>query len=184
MNTLYKTRKELIAFCIKFEQKIDLIFFFKEECQKLPNDAVILERIKELRTLNNIIKDDSHVLNSLSSKNFYIRILDLQNQLIDDFPIEDPKDNFWNHHIRDEFIKNNKRFYEEISSFNVESNKDITKTREKMKISYDSLFSLCVDLLIWLADKFHTTYVVINIWIFCIIWPVITIILLVLVLLK
>ena len=36
------------------------------------------------------------------------------------------------------------------------------------------IFSLCVDLLMWLARKFNTTYETVNVWIFCVIWPLFT----------
>ena len=39
----------------------------------------------------------------------------------------------------------------------------------------DKIFNACVDLLQYLADKFKTDYNTINVVIFCIIWPVITI---------
>ncbi len=38
----------------------------------------------------------------------------------------------------------------------------------------DALFNLCVRLLLWLADLFGVSYNEINIWIFCVIWPVFT----------
>ncbi len=38
----------------------------------------------------------------------------------------------------------------------------------------DTLFWPCVRFLHWLAAKCGTTYEAINIWIFCVIWPVIT----------
>lgn len=36
------------------------------------------------------------------------------------------------------------------------------------------IFVLCVDLLEWAAKKLGTTYVAINVWIFCVIWPLFT----------
>jgi hypothetical protein len=48
----------------------------------------------------------------------------------------------------------------------------------------DKLFWLCVKLLHWVAAKCGTTYEAINIWIFCIIWPVITIALVVIVIVQ
>jgi len=45
----------------------------------------------------------------------------------------------------------------------------------------DFLFDLCVKILLWLADLFGVSYNTINIWIFCIIWPIITLFLIVLV---
>jgi hypothetical protein len=38
----------------------------------------------------------------------------------------------------------------------------------------DKLIWLCVKFLHWLAAKCGTTYEAVNIWVFCIIWPVIT----------
>ena len=48
----------------------------------------------------------------------------------------------------------------------------------------DKLFWLCVKFLHWLAGKCGTTYEAINIWIFCIIWPVITLALVVIVVVQ
>jgi len=39
----------------------------------------------------------------------------------------------------------------------------------------DFIFSQCVRLLEWAARKLGTTYNAINVWIFCVIWPAITI---------
>ena len=47
----------------------------------------------------------------------------------------------------------------------------------------DRTFSLCVLFLLWLAPKFNTDYRTINVWIFCIIWPIVTISLIIAVLL-
>ena len=47
----------------------------------------------------------------------------------------------------------------------------------------DKLFVACVIFLLYLADKLGTTYRAINVWIFCIIWPIITISLIIAVLL-
>ena len=38
----------------------------------------------------------------------------------------------------------------------------------------DKTFDWCVDLLLWGADLFGISYFEINIWIFCIIWPLLT----------
>jgi hypothetical protein len=38
----------------------------------------------------------------------------------------------------------------------------------------DACFDLCVDILMWLADLFGVSYNTINIWIFCILWPLLT----------
>lgn len=35
----------------------------------------------------------------------------------------------------------------------------------------DRIFDLCVELLVWLADKLGMTYKAINVWIFCVIVP-------------
>jgi hypothetical protein len=40
----------------------------------------------------------------------------------------------------------------------------------------DRIFDLCVVLLVWLAETFGTTYKAINVWIFCVIWPLITVV--------
>ena len=39
------------------------------------------------------------------------------------------------------------------------------------------IFNLCVDLLVWLAGLLGITYEEINVWIFCVIWPLITMLL-------
>jgi hypothetical protein len=39
----------------------------------------------------------------------------------------------------------------------------------------DRVFNLCVDILVSLASLFGTTYEAINIWIFCVIWPLFTV---------
>ena len=41
---------------------------------------------------------------------------------------------------------------------------------------HETLFSACVDLLKWIAECLNTTYVKVNVWIFCIMWPLYTII--------
>ncbi len=48
----------------------------------------------------------------------------------------------------------------------------------------DEIFDWCVRLLVFLAPQFGMTYKEINVWIFVIIWPVITIALAVLVILQ
>ena len=40
----------------------------------------------------------------------------------------------------------------------------------------DKIFMLCVHLLQWLADKLGMTYNEVNVWIFCVIWPIITLV--------
>jgi len=37
------------------------------------------------------------------------------------------------------------------------------------------VFDLCVRLLEWLARVFGTTYEAVNVWIFCVIWPLFTV---------
>jgi ABC-type uncharacterized transport system involved in gliding motility auxiliary subunit len=37
----------------------------------------------------------------------------------------------------------------------------------------DRIFDLCVELLVWMADKMGMTYKAINVWIFCVIVPAI-----------
>jgi hypothetical protein len=38
----------------------------------------------------------------------------------------------------------------------------------------DAIFDLCVQLLVWLADLLGITYKAVNVWIFVIIWPILT----------
>ena len=40
----------------------------------------------------------------------------------------------------------------------------------------DKIFMLCVHLLQWLAEKLGMTYNEVNVWIFCVIWPIITLV--------
>ena len=44
----------------------------------------------------------------------------------------------------------------------------------------DTIFDLCVRILVVLAELFGTTYKAINVWIFVIIWPVLTLVLVIL----
>ena len=37
----------------------------------------------------------------------------------------------------------------------------------------DRIFDLCVDLLVWLAEKFGTSYKAINVWLFCVLMPLV-----------
>jgi len=46
------------------------------------------------------------------------------------------------------------------------------------------LFDRCVELLRWTAEKCGITYEAINVWIFCIIWPLLTVALIVALALK
>jgi hypothetical protein len=41
----------------------------------------------------------------------------------------------------------------------------------------DNIFNLCVQLLLWLADLLGITYEAVNVWIFVIIWPIFTLVL-------
>jgi hypothetical protein len=41
----------------------------------------------------------------------------------------------------------------------------------------DNVFNLCVDFLVWLAGVTGTTYKQINVIIFCILWPIFTLLL-------
>ena len=53
---------------------------------------------------------------------------------------------------------------------------DRTKTYPSLPDNkIDQLFSLCVNFLLLVAKRVGMTYNEINIWIFCIIWPIITI---------
>jgi hypothetical protein len=48
----------------------------------------------------------------------------------------------------------------------------------------NQIFDLCVNLLLWLAALFGTTYKAINVWIFCILWPLATLALVVMVVIQ
>jgi hypothetical protein len=48
----------------------------------------------------------------------------------------------------------------------------------------DGVFDLCVDILLWTADLFGISYNGINVWFFCVIWPLFTLALIVLVLVQ
>lgn len=48
----------------------------------------------------------------------------------------------------------------------------------------DSIFDWCVDVLVYWAGAFGITYKEINVWIFVIIWPIVTIVLLVIIFLQ
>lgn len=48
---------------------------------------------------------------------------------------------------------------------------------EPITWSYEVVFRECVDILYLLAYVFNTSYEAINIWIFCIIWPMLFILL-------
>jgi hypothetical protein len=38
----------------------------------------------------------------------------------------------------------------------------------------DSVFRLCVDILVWLAGIFGVSYEAVNVAIFCVLWPLLT----------
>ena len=38
----------------------------------------------------------------------------------------------------------------------------------------NTIFRLCVSFLVWLAGKIGMSYEAVNVWIFCIIWPALT----------
>ena len=48
----------------------------------------------------------------------------------------------------------------------------------------DAIFDLCVKILLDLADFFGVTYKAINVWIFVIIWPILTMFLVILVVIQ
>jgi len=48
----------------------------------------------------------------------------------------------------------------------------------------DAIFEKCVLLLVWLANQLGMTYEAINIWIFVVIWPALTLVLIALVILQ
>ena len=39
----------------------------------------------------------------------------------------------------------------------------------------DKVFKGCVDILNWTAKKTGMTYVQVNVWVFCVIWPAVTV---------
>ena len=39
------------------------------------------------------------------------------------------------------------------------------------------IFSLCVDFLVWTANLLGTSYETVNVWIFCVTWPLFTLLL-------
>ncbi len=41
----------------------------------------------------------------------------------------------------------------------------------------ERIFQLCVDLLVWLARLLGMSYEEVNVWIFCVIWPLFTLLL-------
>jgi hypothetical protein len=48
---------------------------------------------------------------------------------------------------------------------------------EPIIFSYEMIFRECVSLLYFVASVFNTSYEAINIWIFCIIWPILFVLL-------
>lgn len=51
------------------------------------------------------------------------------------------------------------------------------KMRKQQKKTVDKIFMLCVEILQYCAKKVNTTYNSINVWIFVVIWPLLTILL-------
>ena len=47
---------------------------------------------------------------------------------------------------------------------------------DKQKNKIDTLFMLCVYFLQWLTKRLGMTYNEVNVWIFCVIWPIITLV--------
>ncbi len=45
----------------------------------------------------------------------------------------------------------------------------------------DRIFWICVEFLHWLAETYGMTYEAVNVWIFCVIWPALTVALIVIV---
>ena len=48
----------------------------------------------------------------------------------------------------------------------------------------NDIFQACVDILVWGADLLGMTYEEINVWVFCVIWPIITLALIIIVVLQ
>ena len=38
----------------------------------------------------------------------------------------------------------------------------------------DAIFNLCVVLLVWLGRQLGMTYEAVNVWLFCVLWPLLT----------
>lgn len=39
----------------------------------------------------------------------------------------------------------------------------------------NQLFDVCVEILVWIARESNMTYEEINVWLFCVIWPILTV---------
>ena len=50
------------------------------------------------------------------------------------------------------------------------------RTGNKQLNKIDTIFMLCVYFLQWLAKRLGMTYNEVNVWIFCVIWPIITLV--------
>ena len=50
------------------------------------------------------------------------------------------------------------------------------KVGDKRLNKIDTIFMLCVYFLQWLAKRLGMTYNEVNVWIFCVIWPIITLV--------
>lgn len=42
-------------------------------------------------------------------------------------------------------------------------------------MSTDQLFDICVQILVWIAKESNMTYQEVNVWLFCVIWPIFTV---------
>ena len=50
------------------------------------------------------------------------------------------------------------------------------KVKDKQLNKIDTIFMFCVYFLQWLAKRLGMTYNEVNVWIFCVIWPIITLV--------
>jgi hypothetical protein len=48
----------------------------------------------------------------------------------------------------------------------------------------DEMFDICVEFLRWMASGLGLSYEAVNVWIFCVLWPVVTMALVVLILIQ
>lgn len=48
----------------------------------------------------------------------------------------------------------------------------------------DRIFGLCVEFLVWLGSLLGMSYNAVNVWIFCVIWPVLTLFLVAIVIVQ
>jgi hypothetical protein len=44
----------------------------------------------------------------------------------------------------------------------------------RLQFMIDEIFSACVQALVWLAQKVGMTYEEVNVWLFCVLWPALT----------